>query len=335
MPLRVLLLCGGRSAEHEVSLAGARSVLAAAGPGLDITPLVIGTDGSLFDGPASRAALEHGQAVSGGSARSAAEIPTGGYDVIFPLLHGPNGEDGVPQGLFRLLGVPFVGSDVLGSAVAMDKPVMKTLLAAEGIPQVTFRLVERHSFETDPETVTELFSGWRLPLFVKPANLGSSIGISRVTSRAALPAALEEAFGHDRRVIVEEGLTDMRELEIGLLGNTAPQASPVGEISFDGAFYDYGTKYSPGRAQLDIPADIPEAVASQCRHLALKAFRALDLRGLARVDFFLSADGRVLLNEVNTMPGFTETSMYPLLFRAAGLSYPELLEKLVRFALEH
>src|SRR5690625_1548167 len=268
MPLRVLLLCGGRSAEHEVSLAGARSVRAAAGPGLDITPLVIGTDGSLLDAQASRAALEHGQAVSGGSAPSAADIPVDGFDVIFPLLHGPNGEDGVPQGLFRLLGIPFVGSDVLGSAVAMDKPVMKTLLAAEGIPQVAFRLVGRHGFETDPEAVAALFSGWRLPLFVKPANLGSSIGISRVTSRAALPAALREAFDHDRRVIVEEGLTNMRELEIGLLGNTAPQTSPVGEISFDGAFYDYGTKYSPGRARLYIPADIPEAVSIQCRHPA-------------------------------------------------------------------
>lgn len=334
MPLKVLLLCGGRSAEHEVSLAGARSILAAADARLSITPLVIDRDGGFLDEARGRAAIEGGHAEGGSGSPEPALLLAGGWDVVFPLLHGPNGEDGAPQGLLRLLGLPFVGPDVLGSAVAMDKLVMKTLLAAEGVPQVAFRRVSRDRFETDPAAVLARFGSWRYPLFVKPANLGSSVGISRVETAAELGGALAEAFRHDRRAVVEEGLEDVRELEIGLLGNGTPLASPVGEVSFEGAFYDYETKYSQGRARLLIPADVPAAVAAECRHLAQKAFRALDLAGLARVDFFLSRDGRVLLNEVNTMPGFTETSMYPRLFREAGISYPDLLERLVRLALE-
>jgi len=333
MPARVLLLCGGRSAEHEVSLAGARSVLEAAGGNLDLTPVVIDRAGGFLAPAQSRAAIEQGRAEAGSGTKGLPGLKPDRFDVVFPLLHGPNGEDGATQGLLRLLGLPFVGSDVLGSAVAMDKPVMKTLLAAEGIPQVGFSTVTRARFTHATDAVLAQFADWPLPLFVKPANLGSSIGISRVTARADLHGALEEAFRHDRRVIVEEGLDDVRELELGLLGNDAPEASPVGEVSFTGGLYDYETKYTPGRARLSIPADVPGAVADECVQLAVRAFRALDLAGLARVDFFLAADGRVLLNEVNTMPGFTQTSMYPRLFGAAGYSYSGLLERLVSLAL--
>jgi D-alanine-D-alanine ligase len=264
----------------------------------------------------------------------ASAMTEGGFDVVFPLLHGPYGEDGSVQGLLKVMGVPFVGTDVLGSAIGMDKLTMKAVFAAAGLPQVRHAAVTRHAYTADPDAALAGLSRLELPLFVKPANLGSSIGITRVEDSAELAVAIEVALGFDRRVIVEEAAVGARELEVAVLGNDRPHASPVGEIRYQAGFYDYQAKYTDGRAQLVIPADVPTAVADAARDLALRAFAVIDAAGLARVDMFYLPDGRLLLNEINTMPGFTRHSMYPKLWEAAGVSYADLVTKLVDLALE-
>ncbi len=331
---RVLLLCGGRSDEHDVSLASARSVLAAAGERLELTPLVIARDGHLLSAAASTKVLEDScsditTTQSGGLER----LEPNAFDVVFPLLHGPFGEDGSVQGLLKIMGLPFVGSDVLGSAVGMDKGMMKAVFAAHALPNVPYQLVTRRAWSEKPDSVLDELRALPYPVFVKPANLGSSVGISRADDVASLRAALDEAARFDRRIVVEQGLTEARELEVGVLGNDAPEASVVGEISFSSAFYDYASKYTEGRATLHIPADLPQSVAAKCQELALTAFRAIDAAGLARVDFFLH-EGKLYLNEINTMPGFTTTSMYPKLWEASGVPYEELVARLVELALE-
>lgn len=347
---RVLLLCGGRSDEHEVSLASAASVLEAAPPGLVFDPRVIGRDGRALSPGASRRALgvadaapDPARELADGAGfdaldalaplrASGADAP---YDAVFPLLHGPHGEDGTVQGLLTLSGIPFVGSGVLGSAVGMDKPTMKAVFAAHGLPQVAYATVTAHAWRRAPEAEVARLAALPWPRFVKPANLGSSVGINPAEEEERLRAAVAEALRFDRRAIVEEGVVGGRELEVAVLGNARAEASPVGEIVFEGAFYDYATKYTDGAARLTIPADVPERVAERCRALALDAFAAVDAAGLARVDFFWDPVGdRVLVNEINTMPGFTRTSMYPKLWRAAGLDYPQLIERLVELALE-
>ncbi len=332
--IRLLLLCGGQSEEHEVSLSSARSVIEAVGESMRITPIVIDRSGRLLDERNSRKALSAGRAPAGSGELELGSLSGGGaFDVVFPLLHGPNGEDGSIQGLLQLAQLPFVGSGILGSAVAMDKIMMKTVLGASGVPQVGYRALVRAEWDADPGAVLDLLGAQGFPLFVKPANLGSSVGISKATDRDQLRAALELAFSFDRRVIVEEGLENARELEIGVLGNDRPEVSPVGEIRFSSDFYDYDTKYSSGQAELIVPADVSADVAERAGQLAVHAFRQLDLAGLARVDFFLKQDGELLLNEVNTMPGFTITSMYPRLWQAAGLGYAQLVQRLVEFGL--
>lgn len=328
---RVLLLCGGRSDEHEVSLASARSVLGA-GATFDIAPLVIDRQGKLLPVEASRRALG-GELADSSSAGGLERLEKDAFDVVLPLLHGPFGEDGSVQGLLKIMGLPFVGSDVLGSAVGMDKGMMKAVFAAHGLPQVPYRVVTRRTWEREPERVLTELETLPYPLFVKPANLGSSVGISHAENREALHRALTAAARFDRRLIVEQGLINARELEVGILGNDAPEASVVGEIGADGAFYDYEKKYTDGEVALLIPADVPEHIASRCRGLALSAFRAIDAAGLARVDFFLH-EGTLYLNEINTMPGFTRTSMYPKLWEASGVPYPELIARLIALALE-
>lgn len=373
---RVLLLCGGQSEEHDVSLASARSVLEAASD-LDVTALVIGRDGRLSSADSSREVLGLAAANSvphlGADANAAggleethdADRPDGDgrserspasndlaqrrdgafvaaalpplrdrFDVVFPLLHGPYGEDGSVQGLLKTMGLPFVGSGVLGSAVGMDKLTMKAVFAAYGLPQVAYRGVTRSAWARDREAVLATLRELPLPLFVKPANLGSSIGIRRVDEGTRLETAVEYALSFDRRVIVEQGVTSARELEVAVLGNDEPEASPVGEIRYGAGFYDYDTKYTDGRAELIIPADLPDAVAERCRDMALRAFQAIDAAGMARVDFFLTQDGTLLLNEINTIPGFTRHSMYPRLWAAAGLPYRDLVLRLVHLALE-
>ncbi len=362
---RVLLLCGGRSAEHAVSLASARAVVAAAA-GLPVTPVVIARDGSLLgltesrkalslppvDAPAAPAAENDSGARTARSIGGQVEPPGDsnagqrsdrrdlqttlrGFDVVFPLLHGPYGEDGRVQGLLDVMGIPYVGSGVLASAVGMDKLAMKAAFAAERLEQVAYEPVTSAGWRAAPEEVRARLERLGYPLFVKPANLGSSIGISKVTDAAGLEAALATALAHDRRVIVEAAAVGARELEVAVLGNATPAASPVGEVKYSSAFYDYEAKYSDGFAELCVPADVPEAVATACREAALRAFAAIDARGLARVDFFYMPDsGALLLNEINTMPGFTPHSMYPRLWAQAGVAFPELVRRLVALALE-
>jgi D-alanine-D-alanine ligase len=336
---RVLLLCGGQSEEHEVSLSSARSVIQAAGPGFEVTPLVIDKTGKLLPKANSLQALSQGR-----SERTQRELATvesleltqldnKAFDIVFPLLHGPNGEDGSVQGMLKLMGLPFVGSDVLGSAVGMDKLMMKSVFAAHSLPQTKSIAVNRNTWQREPEKVLAKLQPLGFPVFVKPANLGSSVGISKAKDAASLRAALNEAARHDRRIIAEEAVQSPRELEVAVLGNDDPEASPVGEITYRSEFYDYDTKYTEGRANLVIPASIPKEIADQCQVLAVEAFKAVDAAGLARVDFFYAA-GKLYLNEINTMPGFTTTSMYPKLWEAAGVSYGDLVKKLIQLGLE-
>lgn len=331
---RVLLLCGGRSDEHEVSLASARSVMAASGGAFELTPLVIARDGHLLPPEGSLKALADGSGKpQAGQTGGLERLESGSFDVVWPLLHGPYGEDGSVQGLLKVMGLPFVGADVLGSAVGMDKAMMKAVFAAHELPSVPYRLVTRRAWQTEPDTVVSALETLPYPLFVKPANLGSSVGISRAATRNELQEALELAARYDRRIVVEQGLVGARELEVGVLGNDAPEASVVGEVGYAGAFYDYSSKYTEGEATLSIPADLPPETAERCRTLALGAFRAVDAAGLARVDLFLH-EGTLYLNEINTMPGFTATSMYPKLWEASGVPYAKLIERLIGLALE-
>jgi D-alanine-D-alanine ligase len=335
--IRVLLLAGGQSEEHEVSINSARSVLQALpADRFEVTSIVISREGRWLPTPDSARALERGSAASGGELVLHQAASAEAFDVVFPILHGPNGEDGTIQGMLKLAGITFVGSSVLGSAVSMDKIMTKAVLATHGIPQVPYQLVTRHEFTHKPEDAISSLMALGFPLFVKPANLGSSVGISKARDATELRAALRLAFELDRRVIVEvaAGTGKPREIEVGILGNDDPQASPVGELTFESDFYDYDTKYTEGRAEMHIPANIPPEVSDQARALAVKAFKALDCAGLSRIDFFYCEDGSLFLNEVNTMPGFTKTSMYPQLWQAAGVGYGELVSRLVELALE-
>ncbi|MBB6099548.1 D-alanine-D-alanine ligase [Deinobacterium chartae] len=337
MKTRILLLAGGQSGEHEVSINSAKSVLEALPKDqFEITTRVISKQGRWLGAGESLQALSSGAAESGGELMLAGASSAGEFDVVFPLLHGPMGEDGTVQGLLTLGGIPFVGSGVLGSAAAMDKIMAKQVFAAAGLPQVPYAAALRSEWRAAPDAVRARAEGLGYPLFVKPANLGSSVGISKVRHPGELDAALNLAFSYDRRVILEAMTQGKpRELEVGILGNDAPRASVVGELSFDAEFYDYDTKYTEGRAQMHIPARVPAEIAEQVREYALTAYRALDCAGLARVDFFYLEDsGTVFINELNTMPGFTTTSMYPKLWEASGLSYSELVARLVELALE-
>lgn len=330
---KVLLLCGGQSEEHEVSLASARSVIAAAGKQLEVQPLVITKAGKLLSPEASQQALTAGSSENLEPAGGLQTVNTS-FDVVFPLLHGPMGEDGSVQGMLKLMGLPFVGSDVLGSAVGMDKLMMKAVFSAHGLPQLPYVAVKRSDWRETPEQVLESLSVLSYPLFAKPANLGSSVGISKANDASSLRAALDEAARHDRRIVVEQGLEHPRELEVAILGNDTPEASPVGEISYTADFYNYAAKYTEGNARMDIPATISAALSQNIQQLAIAAFLAVDAAGLARVDFFYNeATGELYLNEINTMPGFTTTSMYPKLWEAGGVSYGALISRLIHLAL--
>jgi D-alanine-D-alanine ligase len=359
---RVVVLFGGRSGEHEVSLASARGVMGALDPeAYEVLPVGITKTGAwLFDDDPMQKLLVGGTAtedaatplevetelVRGGTALATARpatMTTGAAtlataDVIFPVLHGPFGEDGTVQGLFEIAGIPYVGSGVAGSAVGMDKGIMKALFADAGLPQLPYVVVTRHRWRNEPDTVVAAVEETLpYPLFVKPANLGSSVGISKCRNSDQLRAALELAAGYDRRVIVEQGLERPREIEVAVLGNDEPQASVAGEIvpleKYE--FYDYESKYSEGQADLLIPAPVSAEAMAEVRGMAVRAFQAIDAAGLSRVDFLLDREtGRFYLNEINTMPGFTPTSMYPKLWEATGIPYDELVSRLVDLALE-
>lgn len=344
---RVGLVFGGRSGEHEVSISSARAIAQAlATPPNDeqyeVVPFYIRKDGAWSAGEGPQQVLASGQAlpVEEGDRPLLWQFPSqvSDIDVWFPILHGPNGEDGTVQGLLRLMQTPFVGCDVLASALAMDKIAMKEAFAQAQLPQVKYIAVTRSEVWSNPCVFPKLCDRIETelgyPCFVKPANLGSSVGIAKVRSRTELEAALDSAASYDRRLIVEAGVT-AREVECAVLGNDTPQASIIGEITYQSDFYDYETKYTAGLADLHIPAQLPEAIAQRIQEMAIAAFRALDASGLARVDFFyVEATGEVLINEINTMPGFTATSMYPQLWGATGVSFPSLVDRLIQLALE-
>jgi D-alanine-D-alanine ligase len=320
--LRVAVLGGGRSSEHEVSLASAASVregLAAAG--YQPVAIEVGRDG-VWRRDDETLSLELGRGIPG-------------VDVVFPALHGPFGEDGTVQGLLECVDVPYVGAGVLASALCMDKLMFKELMAEASIPQVDYRAVWQRAFsEARAATLAEL-EPLGLPVFVKPARLGSSVGIVRVTRCEDLAGALDVAFEHDPLVIVEAAARGL-EVECSVLGNDEPVASEPGQILLgagESGWYDYEAKYTPGGMKLLVPAGVDEAVRARIRELAVDAFVKARCSGLARVDFFVEGN-RVLLNELNTMPGFTSTSVYAALFGASGIPYPELLDRLVGLAME-
>jgi D-alanine-D-alanine ligase len=323
--VRVAVLLGGRSSEHDISLASARSVLEALDPErYDTVSVAIGRDGRWELGTGENGAIAETLPVP----TSKVPATLGEVDVVFPVLHGPFGEDGTVQGLLELAGVPYVGAGVLGSALAMDKDVFKAVMRDRGIPvtrNVTLRLGD------EPQ------NPFGFPVFVKPARLGSSVGISKARDEDELAAAVELAFRHDEKVLVEE-LVEGIEVECGVLGNEQPEASLPGEIvshGFSGEdWYDYSAKYEDGGMDLVVPPRLPDETNERVRELAVRAFVAGECEGMARVDFFVRPDGEVLVNELNTIPGFTATSVYAKLFKASGLPYPELVDRLVQLALD-
>ncbi len=311
--MRVAVLRGGRSSEHEVSLRSGEAVAKGLeGAGHEAVLVTIGREGS-WDWESGPVVLAPGAGLLGA-------------DAVFPALHGPFGEDGCIQGLLEWLDVPYVGSDVLASAVCMDKLTLKRLCAQQGLPQVDFVAVGEPGWRERCQAIG-------LPLWVKPSRLGSSVGISRVDSPGELDAAVELALRHDPRAIVEAHAGG-REIECSLLGNAEVEASLPGEVVAHGEWYDYETKYGDGGMELVVPASIPDEQAARLRELAIETFRLAGCSGLARCDFFAEPDGAILVNELNTMPGFTETSVYAKLWEATGLPYPDLCDRLVRLAVE-
>jgi D-alanine-D-alanine ligase len=344
--VRLVVLFGGQSAEHEVSCTTAAHVLRAVDPDrYDVAPVGITREGTWVQSDAARAALERGAAAlsplpdrleaTGTAVEPLRTVAPAADDlpvVVLPLLHGPHGEDGTVQGLLELAGVPYVGSGVLASALAMDKIKAKEILAVHGLPLAAW--VSVHDTEIDGAAEAVRRADLRYPLFVKPANLGSSVGVSKVHEASELDEAVALAVTYDEWLVIEQGV-DGREIEVAVLGNAQPRASVPGEIVSSHEFYDYEDKYIDDTCQLLVPAPLDEAVAAEVRALAIDAYRALRCEGMARVDFFYDERDRgFLVNEVNTIPGFTPISMYPKLWEASGLAYPDLIDELVRLAVE-
>lgn len=371
--IRVGLVFGGKSGEHEVSLASAQSVLAALDlTRYDVVLIGVAKDGRFLTGghvlqdlvrATSSPLLKAGNGVSHAAQDATPEpdpantaspnasslIPRYGrglipffssllpsqVDVVFPLIHGPNGEDGTIQGLLELAGLAYVGAGVAASAVGMDKALMKAVFRAAGLPIVEHLVIPRARWEREPEeTIHEIETIIRYPCFVKPANLGSSVGITKAHNWDQLTQGLSTAALFDRKLIVERAV-DGREVECAVLGNETPLASLPGEVIPEREFYDYEAKYGDDHTRFVIPAELTGEQVRTVQDLAVRAFQAVDCSGMARVDFFVErADGRVLLNEINTIPGFTSVSMYPRMWEASGLSYPHLLDRLIQLALE-
>ncbi len=337
---RVGVLFGGRSGEHEVSLRSATSVLTAIDKNkYDVLPIAIGKSGKWLTAKESLKLLPPGTVADSPGTRALTILPepgsAGAVDVVFPVLHGTFGEDGTVQGLLELAGVPYVGAGVLGSAVSMDKDVMKRLFHERGLPTPDHAAFLRHHLEgARPRLIRSLEERFGFPMFVKPANLGSSVGITKAHNRRELGAALDTASQFDRKILVER-FVDGRELECSVLGNDQPEASLPGEVIPSREFYDYEAKYFDEASRLIIPAPLTRAQTRRVQSLAVQAFLACECSGMARVDFFLEKEtGQVLLNELNTIPGFTSISMYPKLWEASGLAYPDLIDRLIQLALE-
>src|SRR5712691_3126081 len=352
--IRVAVLFGGRSGEQEVSCVSARHVAAAFDPDrYQVVPVGITRDGrwllpepshrvlrggrleipeTAFEAAGEPVALARGpQAGSGPESEPAAGLEV---DVVFPVLHGAYGEDGTVQGLLDMASIPYVGSGVLGSALGMDKEKMKRMFRDHGLPIGDFVVIRAHEWEEDAGRALEAALSLGLPSFAKPANLGSSVGVSKCEDEPSLATGIEEALRHDRKVLVEEAMAG-REIEVGVLGNDHPEASVPGEVFPGREFYDYAAKYLDDTSRTEIPADLPPAVIGELQELAVAAFTAVDASGMARVDFFYDDAGRgVVVNEINTIPGFTVISMFPKLWEASGMAYPRLLDRLVELALE-
>ncbi|OGL03885.1 MAG: D-alanine--D-alanine ligase A [Candidatus Rokubacteria bacterium RIFCSPLOWO2_02_FULL_68_19] len=362
--IRVGVIFGGRSGEHEVSLASAASVLRAIDRSrFEPIPIGIAKDGRWLVGgdplkalaenvkgelspgdatsPVKQELVARAEKADAGAAGIVRVEPSESFpaglrrelDVVMIMLHGPYGEDGTVQGLLELAGIPYVGAGVLASAAGMDKAVMKALFRAAGLPVVEHLVVLAHEWEREPGAIAaQVAERIGYPCFVKPSNLGSSVGISKVKSPDALPAAMAEAARHGRKLLVERAAQG-QEIEVSVLGNEDPQASLPGEILYDKEWYDYEAKYGEGHTTLKVPAPVSPEQTRQFQQLAVTAFRAIDCRGMARVDFFLEGE-RILVNEINTIPGFTATSAYPRLWEASGLPYPDLIARLIDLALE-
>ncbi|MCB0113112.1 MAG: D-alanine--D-alanine ligase [Caldilineaceae bacterium] len=352
--VRVGVLFGGRSGEHEVSLMSARTVMQALQQaGYETVPIGINRNGGwlvsgdpmqrltdtvnapeLTDGNPPNSHTTNGAAPQLPAPLLNGEDRLPALDLIFPVLHGPFGEDGTVQGLLEMAGLPYVGSGVLASAAGMDKVTSKQLFAQASIPQANYHSFLRRQWRQHPDAIiAELEATLAYPMFVKPANLGSSVGISKAKDHKQLRRAIDTACAFDRKILVEQGVPAAREIEVSVLGNDDPIASVPGEVVPSNEFYDYEAKYLDDRSQLLVPAVLNADQVKEIQDLALRAFRVIDCAGLARVDFLLSGDGEVFLNEINTMPGFTPFSMFPSLWAATGLPYPELIDELVRLAL--
>jgi D-alanine-D-alanine ligase len=346
---RVALLFGGRSAEHEVSCLSAAAVHAALSERYDVVSVGIDKGGvwHLLSAPPAvplggkelpSVATEAGPVVALSlDPRSQGLLGERGQeervDVVFPVLHGTHGEDGTIQGLLELAGIPYVGAGVLASAVGMDKAMQKALFVSDGLPVLRHHVVLRPGWREDPEAVLTEIESFGYPVFVKPANLGSSVGISKVKAPGDLGPALDEAFTHGPKALVEEAAEGAREIEVGVLGDHDPVASVPGEIVPTGEFYDYRSKYLGEGSPLVIPAPLTTEVTERVQQFAVAAFRSIDCAGMARVDFFYKEPDEVIVNEINTIPGFTNVSMYPMLWEASGLSISELVHRLVQLAL--
>jgi D-alanine-D-alanine ligase len=353
--IRVAIIFGGRSGEHEVSLVSAKGIMAAIDKDkYEVLPIGITKEGrwiaagdpmralqsgmtegdsqpaALLGDPSQRGLLRLEKRGQGWQAARLTEV-----DVVFPVLHGPYGEDGAIQGLLELANLPYVGAGVLGSALGMDKIVQKTVLRAHGLPVADFTPVSRKEWEQDPDAVLKrILETLGYPCFVKPANLGSSVGITKAHDAGELPAALNVAARYDRRILVEQAI-DAREIEVSVLGNDEPIASVPGEIIPCNEFYDYEAKYIADDSELLVPAPVSAELACRIQEMAVRAYKAIDCAGMARVDFFVERGTyQVYVNELNTIPGFTPISMYPKLWQASGISYTELIDRLIGLALE-
>ena len=353
--LRVGIIFGGRSGEHEVSYCSATSIINAIDKNkYTVIPIGITKQGKWISPQETARALQSGKIegkssvvlLSDPSSKALIYIDSNQglnkspdlekLDVIFPVLHGPYGEDGTVQGLLELANIPYVGAGVAASAISMDKDLMKIIFQQKGLPILKWLTLKRKEWQVDRvETLSLIQKNFEYPLFVKPTNLGSSVGITKVHKKEELEKAIDLASSYDRKILIEQGLEEAREIECSVLGNDEPRASVVGEVKPAGEFYDYDSKYIDEGTQLIVPADLPDKVSQEIQQIALRAFRAVDAAGMARVDFFVTKkENKIYLSEINTIPGFTSVSMYPRLWQATGISYPELIDRLIQLALE-